>query len=77
MKEWWKKFCKRIGDLVNEVVAVKTVAMVVISFAYFPQMSTLGLFGFLVFAFLWLAFIGIRYAEKRLYILKELKEIVK
>jgi len=71
LKMWIKGTFKQLGRVIHELIAVKTVAMAIITMAYLPNAAAYGLVGFVTFAILWLSFVGVRYAEKRLSLLKE------
>lgn len=63
-KEFWKRLFSRIGDVICELVAVKTAVMAVVTVVYVPVADGLGILGFAMFTLGWMGVIGFRYAEK-------------
>lgn len=76
MKKWITDELALLGRIIHELTAVKTIAMVLISIGYFPNSEKFGFFGFICFSLFCLSYVGVRYAEKRLELLKKAKELV-
>jgi hypothetical protein len=64
MKKFLKSFVQHIGDLILKVLEFKVLAACVITAIYLGKAETFGLGGFLAVSVIWLATVGIRYAEK-------------
>lgn len=64
MKTFVLAFFKRLGDLILKLIAVKTVAATVVTVVFLTDTKTFGLVGFLAVLIVWLAVVGLRYAEK-------------
>ena len=59
---WFKTVIQRIGRIITEVLSVKTVIALVVTYVYLQNSDRLGTVGFLAVVFLWCLVIGFRYA---------------
>jgi hypothetical protein len=62
VKAFLKLVITRIGRIVTELLSVKTVIAVVVTYVYLSNNDKLGTVGFLAVTFLWCLVIGFRYA---------------
>lgn len=67
MKGIWKWFVnvvQRSGRIITELLSVKTVIAVVVTYVYLQNTDKLGTIGFIAVVMLWCLVIGFRYAAK-------------
>jgi hypothetical protein len=64
MKKFLKGFVSRIADLILKLISLKVLVAGIVTMIYLGKQESFGLGGFLAIAVIWLAVVGIRYAEK-------------
>jgi len=64
MKKFFVELFSRFGRVITELVSVKVVVMVVVTFLYVRVQDTVGLSGFVMTVLGWFLVVGLRFASK-------------
>jgi hypothetical protein len=67
MKEFFKALVARIGDLILKLISAKTVSAVVVTVLAWERGDATSI---ITVAVMWMLVVGVRYAEKAMYLLK-------
>ena len=64
IKAFFESFFTRIGDLIIKNISMKVESAAVVTYVYMANKENLGTVGFSIVVVMWLAVVGLRYAEK-------------